>query len=136
MVRGRAGKTDLRTLQLREHITQVAGQALVGCDEHGEAVLCHTPEGLGRINFALIENVIDAVLEEFGYPAPMKQFGLGAGSATRMGRWFGRGKSHVFTEPFSVIPVDMAFDAAIDGWLLLRQGWRARPFWRVHTQSA
>ena len=49
----------LRTMQLREHLAQVPSQPLVGGDKHGEAVLGHASERLGRVNLPLVQDVVD-----------------------------------------------------------------------------
>ena len=58
-----------RTVQLRQHVGEVAGQPIIRGDKHREAILGDALEVLRRVDLALVEDVVDAVLEELDDPA-------------------------------------------------------------------
>lgn len=78
-------------LHLREHVGQVAGERIVGRHEHGEAVFGDLPERLGRVDLALVQDVVDGVLEELDDAARGASAGRAA-SCARRGGWAARAR--------------------------------------------
>eukprot|EP00968_Pinguiococcus_pyrenoidosus_P017253 scaffold1702_cov253-Pinguiococcus_pyrenoidosus.AAC.5 len=51
-------------VHLEQHLLQVRVELLVRGHQHGQPVLWHAPKGLWRVDASLVQNAVDAVVEE------------------------------------------------------------------------